>query len=392
VWTLATAFSFNFESFVFFRFMTGIGIGGEYAAINSAIDELIPARRRGWTDLAINGSWWVGTAIGSAASLYLLNARFVNPTYGWRICFGMGAVLAVSVMFVRKNLPESPRYLMTHGRFDEAEEVVKRIEAQVAEETGADLPEPSGDPIEIDPRREVGFGGIVRSILFTYPKRSFVGLMLMGSQAFFYNAIFFTYALVLSTFFKVSAGSIAYFIFPFAIGNVLGPICLGHFFDTIGRRPMIFFTYTASAVGLLLTGWMFQAGMLTATTMTICWSVTFFFASAGASAAYLTVSEIFPIESRALAIAVFYAIGTGAGGFVAPWLFGTLIGSGDKGQVFIGYVIGSVLMAAGGLTELIWGVEAARKSLEDVARPLSAIKSRLAGEGVGEMPAGARAR
>ena len=262
VWTLATAFSFNFESFVFFRFMTGIGIGGEYAAINSAIDELIPARRRGWTDLAINGSWWIGTAIGSAASLYLLNDNYVNPAYGWRICFGLGAVLAISVLFIRKNLPESPRYLMTHGRFDEADEVVKQIEAEVSRTKG-DLPEPSGETIEIDPSREIGIVGIVKAILFTYPKRSFVGLMLMGSQAFFYNAIFFTYALVLTTFFNVSTGNVAYFIFPFAIGNVLGPICLGHFFDSVGRRPMITGTYLVSALGLLITGWMFQADMLT---------------------------------------------------------------------------------------------------------------------------------
>ena len=341
VWTVATAFSFNFESFVFFRFMTGIGIGGEYAAINSAIDELIPARRRGWTDLAINGSWWVGTAIGSAASLYLLNPSYVNPEYGWRICFFLGAALAISVLFIRRNLPESPRYLMTHGRFEEAEEVVKEIEQTVERETGQELPPPSGNTIEIDPRRDVGILGIVKSILFTYPKRSFVGLMLMGSQAFFYNAIFFTYALVLTTFFGVTASDVAYFIFPFAIGNVLGPICLGHFFDSVGRRPMIFGTYMASAVGLLITGWMFQQDMLSATTMTICWSITFFFASAGASSAYLTVSEIFPIESRALAIAVFYAIGTAAGGWAAPWLFGVLIASGSRSQVFLGYVIGA---------------------------------------------------
>jgi MFS family permease len=390
-WTLATAASWNFESFVFFRFMTGIGIGGEYAAINSAIDELIPARRRGWTDLAINGSWWVGTAIGSAASLYLLNAKYVDPTYGWRICFALGAILAFSVLFVRKNLPESPRYLMTHGRFEEADEVVRQIEAEVSKQKG-DLPEPSDFRLEIDPRRDIGIVGIVRSILFTYPKRSFVGLMLMGSQAFFYNAIFFTYALVLTTFFKISAGDVAYFIFPFAIGNVLGPIALGHFFDTIGRRPMIFGTYLASAIGLVVTGLMFEQGMLTATTMTICWSITFFFASAGASAAYLTVSEIFPIESRALAIAVFYAIGTGAGGFAAPWLFGILIGSGDRGEVFIGYLVGAGLMALGGITELIWGVEAARRSLEDIAHPLSAVRDKLRDANAGMGTATARAR
>ena len=391
VWTIATAFSFNFESFVFFRFMTGIGIGGEYAAINSAIDELIPARRRGWTDLAINGSWWIGTAIGSAASLYLLDPTKVDPAVGWRICFGMGAILAVCVLFIRRNLPESPRYLMTHGRFEEADEVVRQIEAEVSKQKG-DLPDPGDYRVTIDPRRDVGIIGIVRAILFTYPKRSFVGLMLMGSQAFFYNAIFFSYALVLTTFFGIAASDVAYFIFPFAVGNVLGPWVLGHFFDTIGRRPMIFFTYTASAVGLLVTGWMFQQDMLTATTMTICWSITFFFASAGASAAYLTVSEIFPIESRAMAIAVFFAIGTGAGGFAAPWLFGKLIGSGDRHEVFLGYIIGAALMALGGLAELIWGVEAARKSLEEVAHPLSAVRDRLRDAGTDMGTAGARAR
>jgi MFS family permease len=392
VWTVATAFSFNFESFVLFRFMTGIGIGGEYAAINSAIDELIPARRRGWTDLAINGTWWVGTAIGAAAALVLLNDSYVNPHYGWRICFAFGAVLAICVLFIRRNLPESPRYLMTHGRFDEAEQVVQQIEQEVARETGGDLPPVEGAKIEIDPRRDVGIVGIVRAILFTYPSRSFVGLMLMGSQAFFYNAIFFTYALVLTQFFGVSASSVPYFIFPFAVGNVLGPLALGHFFDSIGRRPMIAGTYLISALGLLITGALFQQGMLTATTMTICWSVVFFFASAGASAAYLTVSEIFPIESRALAIAVFYAIGTAAGGWVAPWLFGTLIGSGDPTKVFYGYVLGAVLMALGGIVEWIWGVEAARRSLEDVAKPISAVREALTGGGDRGMSAAPPAR
>jgi MFS family permease len=372
--------------------MTGIGIGGEYAAINSAIDELIPARRRGWTDLAINGSWWVGTAIGSGASLILLNASYVDPSYGWRVCFGLGAILAVMVLFVRRHIPESPRYLMTHNRWDEADQVVGEIEEEVKRRTGRELPPPEGTRVEIDPNRDVGIVGIVKAILFTYPSRSFVGLMLMGSQAFFYNAIFFTYALVLTDFFGVASGDVAYFIFPFAVGNVLGPIALGHFFDTIGRRPMITGTYLLSALGLLITGAMFQQGMLTATTMTICWSVVFFFASAGASAAYLTVSEIFPIESRALAIAVFFAIGTGAGGFAAPWLFGTLIGSGDPTKVFYGYIIGSVLMAAGGLSEWIWGVEAARRSLEDIAKPISAVREALTGGGDRGMTAAPPAR
>jgi MFS family permease len=376
VWTVATAFSWDIWSFTFFRFMTGVGIGGEYAAINSAIDELIPARRRGWTDLAINGTWWVGTAIAAAAGLILVNPQDIRPDLGWRVAFGMGAVLALAVLFVRRNIPESPRYLMTHGKWDEADRVVREIEQAVERQKGP-LPPPDEGAVEIDPRRKVGIRGILKAILFTYPSRSFVGLMLMGSQAFFYNAIFFTYALVLTTFFHVSSSSVPYYIFPFAVGNILGPVLLGHFFDSIGRRPMIAFTYTASAVGLLVTGLLFRADAISATQMTVCWSVTFFFASAGASAAYLTVSEIFPIESRALAIAVFYAIGTLAGGFAAPWLFGTLIGTGNRDNVFYGYAFGAALMLLAGMVELIWGVEAARRSLEDIARPLTAVRERL---------------
>ncbi|MDX6594187.1 MAG: hypothetical protein QOJ13_3383 [Gaiellales bacterium] len=377
VWTLATAFSWDIWSFTFFRFMTGIGIGGEYAAINSAIDELIPARRRGWTDLVINGTWWVGTAGAAAAGLILLDPQDIRPELGWRVAFGMGAVLAIAVLFVRRHIPESPRYLMTHGRFDEADRVVREIEEKVEREKGPLPPPDENAVVEIDPRRKIGIGGILKAILFTYPSRSFVGLMLMGSQAFFYNAIFFTYALVLTTFMGVSKESVPYYIFPFAVGNILGPLLLGHFFDSIGRKPMIAFTYMASAAGLLITGLLFQANALSATQMTVCWSVTFFFASAGASAAYLTVSEIFPIESRALAIAVFFAIGTLAGGFAAPWLFGTLIGTGDRDNVFYGYAFGAALMALAAMAELIWGVEAARRSLEDIARPLTAVRERI---------------
>jgi MFS family permease len=377
VWTVATAFSWDIWSFTFFRFMTGIGIGGEYAAINSAIDELIPARRRGWTDLAINGTWWVGTAAAAGAGIILLNPQDINPDLGWRVAFGMGAVLAIAVLFVRKNIPESPRYLMTHGKWDEADRVVKQIEETVERQKGPLPPPDEKAVVEIDPSRKVGIGGILQAILTTYPSRSFVGLMLMSSQAFFYNAIFFTYALLLTTFFHVSAASVAYYIFPFAVGNILGPLLLGHFFDSVGRRPMIAFTYTASGIGLLVTGLLFRADALTATQMTVCWSVTFFFASAGASAAYLTVSEIFPIESRALAIAVFYAIGTLAGGFAAPWLFGTLIGTGSRDNVFYGYAFGAALMVLAAIVELVWGVEAARRSLEDIARPLTAVRERI---------------
>jgi MFS family permease len=266
---------------------------------------------------------------------------------------------------------------MTHGKWDEADRVVKQIEETVERQKGPLPPPDEKAVVEIDPSRKVGIGGIIQAILTTYPSRSFVGLMLMSSQAFFYNAIFFTYALLLTTFFHVSAASVAYYIFPFAVGNILGPLLLGHFFDSVGRRPMIAFTYTASGIGLLVTGLLFRADALTATQMTVCWSVTFFFASAGASAAYLTVSEIFPIESRALAIAVFYAIGTLAGGFAAPWLFGTLIGTGSRDNVFYGYAFGAALMVLAAIVELVWGVEAARRSLEDIARPLTAVRERI---------------
>jgi MFS family permease len=374
--TAATALSWNFSSFALFRAATGAGIGGEGSAIASTIQELVPARMRGWTDLVINGSFWIGAAAGAVASIILLDPAVLPPDWGWRFAFLIGAMLGLVIFLMRMWLPESPRWLMTHGHVDEANRVLDGIEAEFRARGHRFDDEPL-TVMRLRTRRFTPLAEVANTLFRVERRRTLVGLTLMAAQAFFYNAIFFTYALVLTTFFNVSTGNVAYFIFPFAIGNVLGPICLGHFFDSVGRRPMITGTYLASALGLLITGWMFQADMLSATTMTICWSITFFFASAGASAAYLTVSEIFPIESRALAIAVFYSIGTLAGGFAAPWLFGTLIGSGDKGQVFIGYVIGAFLMAAGGLSELIWGVEAAGKSLEAVANPLSAVRGKL---------------
>ena len=368
--TLLTAFTWNFSTFVLCRFLTGLGIGGEYAAINSAIDELIPARVRGSADLAINGSFWIGAAAGAALSIVLLEPGRFDPNVGWRLAFVLGGVLAVAILLVRRNLPESPRWLMTRGRFAEAEEVVRQIETNVARHHV--LRTDHGPPFAIRVREHLSWSEIARLIVTRYRRRAVLGLTLMASQAFFYNAIFFTYALVLTNFFGVSAAGVGYYIFPFAIGNVLGPLVLGPWFDRIGRRKMIAATYALAGVGLLATAYAFDRQWLDAVSQAWCWSAIFFFASAAASSAYLTVSEIFPLEMRAVAISLFYAIGTGVGGFIGPALYGALIDSGNRGSLFWGYVVAAVLMCAAAVVALRIGVDAERRSLETVARPLSA--------------------
>ena len=372
--TVLTAFSGNFLMFAIFRFFTGSGIGGEYSAINSAIDELIPARARGWTDLAINGSYWIGTLFGASATIVLLNPAIVSHNIGWRLCFGLGAVLGLCILLVRRFVPESPRWLMMHGRMTEANQVVDMIEGEIKKEDHLRvLPEPEGKPMTIRPRGAVSIIEIAKTMLQQYPQRAFLGFSLMLAQAFLYNAIFFTYSLVLTTFYKVPSGNIGLYLIPFAIGNFLGPLTIGRLFDTIGRRQMISFTYIISGVLLAISGWLFSQGLLNATTQTIAWCVIFFFASAGASSAYLTVSEVFPLETRAMAIAVFYSIGTAGGGIIGPLLFGNLIATGKPSALFIGYIIGAVLMAAGGVVEIIFGVKSERQSLESIASPLSAV-------------------
>ena len=371
--TVATAFSFSFIWFAACRFLTGAGIGGEYAAINSAIDELIPARARGWTDLAINGTWWVGTAVGAVLTTVLLNPNLLPVDVGWRLAFGMGAILGMAILFVRRYVPESPRWLMMHGRFDEADQVVSMIEHEIMREDRIQsLPEPQGSML-IRPQGTVSYGKIAKAMLKDYPTRSLLGFALMVGQAFLYNAIFFTYGLVLTTFYHIPASTIGLYLIPFAIGNIVGPLTLGRLFDTIGRRQMISFTYIISGVLLTITGWLFLQGALNAVTQTICWSIIFFFASAGASAAYLTVSEVFPLEVRALAIALFYAIGTGAAA-VAPVLFGALIQSGKALNVFYGDLFGAALMAGAGVVAWFFAVKAERQSLENIARPLSFVE------------------
>ena len=367
--TMLTAASWDFVSLCVFRVVTGFGIGGEYAAINSAIDELIPARVRGRVNLIINGSFWLGAIAGSAATLVLLDPAVLPVDVGWRLGFAIGAGAGFLVLFARRFIPESPRWLAIHGFSARAERAVAEIEARVERECGT-LP-PAHGSIVIVPRTHTGLNAVFESMFRQYRQRSALCFVLITSQAFLYNAIFFTYALVLTRFYEVPSAHTGIYLMPFAIGNFLGPLALGHLFDTLGRRIMIASTYAFSGVLLLATGWLFLHDHLSAPGQTALWSVIFFFASAAASSAYLTASEVFPLELRALAIAVFYALGTAAGGVAAPWLFGALIGTGERIAVFSGYALGTALMLIAALAAWRWGVDAERVSLEGVAAPLS---------------------
>jgi MFS family permease len=360
--TLLTAFSWSFLSFVVFRMITGAGIGGECSAVNSAIDELLPARIRGRADLMINGTYWAGTALGALSTLILLNPQFLPHSLGWRFSFGLGAILGVSILLVRRHIPESPRWLLMHGRLKEAEKIMKTIETEVEQDVGK-LPQPRFRS-RLKVKGNVNFTEIARTLFESHRNRAILGLTLMVTQAFAYNAIFFTYALVLGRFYQVPAQNIGYYILPFALGNLLGPLLLGHLFDTIGRRVMITLTYALAGVLLALTGYGFYRGWLTATSQTVLWSGVFFVASAAASSAYLSVSELFPVEMRGMAIALFYAVGTGVGGGAAPAIFGALIQTGSRWRVFEGYLFGASLMIFASVIAAILGVPAERKSLE----------------------------
>jgi MFS family permease len=367
--TALTALSFAPWWFFLFRFLTGLGIGGEYAAINSAIDELIPARHRGRIDIVINGTFWLGAALGALITVPLLSNLPANV--GWRLAFALGVVLGLVILLVRRNVPESPRWLFIHGRADEAEGLVEGIEHDVERETGQEL-EPAENTITIRQRHTIGLITIAHTLFARYPRRTVLGLALFIGQAFLYNAITFGYAQILETFFKVPDGRTGYYYVAIAVGNLLGPLLLAPLFDSVGRKPLIAGTYIVSGVLLFGTAWLFHAGALNAVGMTACWCAVLFFASAGASSAYLTVSEIFPMETRALAIALFYALGTAAGGIAGPLIFAKLVGTGHVGDTVVAFCIGAAVMIAGGIVEAVLGIKAERQGLEDIAKPLTA--------------------
>jgi MFS family permease len=369
--TALTALAWNFASYALFRFLTGAGIGGEYAAINSAIDELIPARLRGRVDLIINSTYWIGAAAGALATVVLLDPATLHVDYGWRLSFGIGAALGLIILYFRHWVPESPRWLVIHGRNTEAERIVGEIEEAVRLHHPDEVERRTRLPIRIRTRMHTPWSDIWSTIAHRYRSRSLLALVLMSSQSFFYNAIFFTYALVLARFYQVPAHQVSWYILPFALGNLMGPVILGHLFDTVGRRVMIASTYAASGILLAITAWLFAMGYLSATTQAIAWTVIFFVASAAASSAYLTTSEIFPLETRAMALAIFFAAGNLVGGVAAPAIFAWLIESGSRTALAWGYLAGALFMIIAAVLEAVIGVDAEQKSLELVASPLS---------------------
>jgi MFS family permease len=369
--TAATALSWSVGTYALFRFLTGAGIGGEYTAINSTIQELVPARYRGWTDLVINGSFWIGAAMGAGSAIVLLDPALIGPDLGWRLAYLTGACLGLVVFVMRMWIPESPRWLMVHGHPDQAHAIVDDIERSAA---GHVQDQQAWPKIRLRMRDHTPLREVAHTLFSLYRQRSLVGLALMTAQAFFYNAIFFTFALILTDFYGIAANQIGWYILPFAAGNFLGPLVLGRLFDTLGRRAMITFTYGASGALLALSGYLFSIGALSAETQTVAWMVIFFFASPAASSAYLTVSETFPLEVRALAIALFYAIGTGIGGVAGPALFGALIDTGSRGSVFAGYLLGAGLMVAAASIAWRYCIAAERRTLESVTRPLAFVE------------------
>jgi MFS family permease len=382
--TAATALSWSVMSYALFRFLTGAGIGGEYTAINSTIQELVPARYRGWTDLVINGSFWIGAAMGAVSAIVLLDPHLIGPDLGWRLAYLTGAILGLVVFVMRMWIPESPRWLMIHGHPEQAHAIVADIERSVLGKTpsgprkpqdeGQDQAQQAWPRIKLRMRDHTPLREVARTLFVLYRQRSLVGLALMIAQAFFYNAIFFTFALVLIDFYGIASSQVGWYILPFAAGNFLGPLLLGRLFDTLGRRAMITLTYGVSGVLLALSGYLFSIGVLSAQTQTIAWMVIFFFASPAASAAYLTVSETFPLEVRALAIALFYAVGTAIGGVAGPALFGALIDTGSRNSVFAGYLLGAALMIAAAAIAWRYCIAAERRSLESVAQPLAFVE------------------
>ena len=362
--TCLTAFSWNLLTFTLCRTLTGAGIGGEYAAITSAVDELIPARLRGTIDMIINSTFWIGVMLGTLVATTFLSDHVFGLRLGWRLAFFSGLPIALVVLYLRRHLPESPRWLLTHGDRNQAEIVTREIEALASQ--GGKILTPVTATVHI-PR---GSTDVLRNTahLFTGPRkgRAILCLGIMIAQSFFYNSVFFSTSLVLLRFYGVSAAHVGYIFLPIALTNFLGPALLGRFFDTIGRRIMVSASFCLTGIVFLIASVLFETGRLGVVSQVAWWAAAFFFAASAAGSAYLTTSELFPQQVRATAIAFFYAAGTLFGGVLGPVIFGTLLNRGIRRHIVYGYIATAIVMILAGIAQAIWGVSAEGKPLEDV--------------------------
>ncbi len=375
---IATAISINKYMFFACRYFTGVSVGGEYSSIFAAIDELIPPSIRGRADLIIDGTWHLGSTISSLLTYLTLNSFPEYQELTLRFLFILGVLLCLPVLYMRRNIPESPRWLLYRGKYKDALNIVGKIELKCKSKRYNSYSEDGEYVSLIDEYRdlknientnlpEISFKEILYTLVCKHRIRFFYALILMASQAFFYNGIFYTYTLVLQNFYSITKESVGLYLIPLSCASFLGPIFFGNLFDSWSRRKMIALTFIGSGLLLTITSLNFLYTYYNFVVQQILWFFTFLVASPAASSAHLTVSEIFPIEMRSQAMAIFFSFGLGIGGVCSPYIFSSFVKYDNRNTIFISYMIAAVIMILAGIFGFFKGVDAENKPLEQIS-------------------------